>query len=208
MSNYYINGIQQIGLGNNDVYATWQWYIDHFNFDLPIFDEEAEAALMLPYTDGKPRSRHAVLALNYQGGGGLEIWKHTSFEPRASKNKILPGDLGIYASKIKVTDIQSSFQLLKSKSLNVLTPIIENSNGGYFYMKDLNGNVIQVVEATDWHKKKNWHSGGISGAILGVSDINKAIPFYRDILGYDQIIIDETGLQEEFSLLGEGKTHL
>jgi catechol 2,3-dioxygenase-like lactoylglutathione lyase family enzyme len=206
MSKYYINGIQQIGLGNNDIYATWQWYIDHFNFDLPIFDEEAEAGLMLPYTDGQPRSRHAVLALNYQGGGGLEIWKHTSFEPRPPKHYILPGDLGLYASKIKVKDIASTLELFKAKNLNVLSSIFKGVGGDYFYMKDLNGNVIQVVQGADWHQTKDWHSGGISGAILGVSDIEKSLPFYQEILGYDKILVDETGLSEEFATLDNG-TH-
>ena len=83
MEDYIISGIQQIGLGNDSVYDTWEWYRKHLGFDLPIFDEAAEANLMLPYTGGQPRSRHAVLAMNYAGGGGLEMWQHTSRTPLA-----------------------------------------------------------------------------------------------------------------------------
>ena len=57
-----ISGIQQIGLGNIDVYKTFAWYRRHFGMDVQIFDEAAEAGLMLPYTGGEPRSRHAVRA--------------------------------------------------------------------------------------------------------------------------------------------------
>ena len=41
-----------------------------------MFEEAAEAKLMLPYTNNQPQSRHAILALSGQGGGGLEIWQY------------------------------------------------------------------------------------------------------------------------------------
>ena len=49
---------------------------EQFGMDCRIFEDEAEAKLMLPYTGGEPRSRHAVLALNLQSGGGFEIWQY------------------------------------------------------------------------------------------------------------------------------------
>ena len=49
-SQVIISGIQQIGIGNTDVYRTWNWYRKNLGLDVPIFDEAAEAALMLPYT--------------------------------------------------------------------------------------------------------------------------------------------------------------
>jgi len=185
MSKYYINGIQQIGLGVTDIYPSWQWYIDHFNFDLPIFDDKAVADLMLPYTDGQARERHAVLALNYQGGGGLEIWKHLSFNPRGPSSMVNPGDLGIYAPIIKVKSITRTFEHLKSKGLKV-GPIDYGDLAG-FYTQDLYGNRIKIMEAKTWHTNLRLHSGGIMGAVIGVSDLNKSIDFYKKVLGYDVI---------------------
>ena len=72
-----INGIQQIGIGNRDTYKAWKWYRKAFKVDIPIFDEAAVAGLMLPYTGGEPRERHAVLAINIRGGAGFEIWQYT-----------------------------------------------------------------------------------------------------------------------------------
>ena len=43
-----------------NVEEAWKWYIKHFGMDCRIFEDEAEAKLMLPYTGGQPRSRHAV----------------------------------------------------------------------------------------------------------------------------------------------------
>jgi len=69
MKGYVIGGIQQVGIGVRDLSEAWKWYIENFGMDCRIFEDEAEAKLMLPYTGGKPRSRHAVLAINLQGGG-------------------------------------------------------------------------------------------------------------------------------------------
>ena len=66
-----ISGIQQIGIGNPYVHEAWKWYRIHLGMDIRIFEEAAEANLMLPYTGGQPHKRHAVLAINLNGGVDL-----------------------------------------------------------------------------------------------------------------------------------------
>ncbi len=63
MKGYILSGIQQMGIGVTNVEEAWKWYIDQFGMDCRIFDDEAAAKLMLPYTGGEPRSRHAVLGI-------------------------------------------------------------------------------------------------------------------------------------------------
>jgi catechol 2,3-dioxygenase-like lactoylglutathione lyase family enzyme len=199
---YYINGIQQVGIGVNHVYKAWDWYKKYFHFDLPIFDEAAEAKLMLPHTDGLPRTRHAILALNYQGGGGLEIWQHTSFESKAPDFDILPGDLGIGILKIKVKDIQNSFDYFTKEGLNLLTNVVVDPIGRpHFYLKDPYNNLIEIVQSNDWHADKNLHSGGVYGAVIGVSDMDKALQLYKDLLKYEVIVSDTTGTFDDYDLL-------
>lgn len=208
MKNYYINGIQQIGLGVSNLYPSWQWYIDHFGFDLPIFDEEATANLMLPYTEGLPKSRHAVLALNYQGGGGLEIWNHTSFTPRPPKQKVKPGDIGITATIIKSKDIETSFTYLQSRNVTILTEIGTDEPNNYFYVEDPYSNIIKIVAANDWHKDRGLHSGGIYGCSIGVSDMDASLSFYQDILGYDKVAYEHEGQVKAYAEMGlEGEYH-
>ncbi|MBC8047844.1 MAG: VOC family protein, partial [Fimbriimonadaceae bacterium] len=91
-----ISGIQQIGIGNPFVHEAWRWYRTKFGMDVKIFEEAAEANLMLPYTGGMPHKRHAILAINMNGGGGMEIWQYTSRKPVAASFEIQYGDLGIY----------------------------------------------------------------------------------------------------------------
>lgn len=199
MSDYIISGIQQIGLGNTSVYDTWEWYRQHLGFDLPIFDEAAEANLMLPYTGGKPRSRHAVLAMNYAGGGGLEIWQHTSRKALASKTSIQLGDLGIQIIKYKALDVKKAYTDLKNAGITLLSEVYTNSAMlECFFAEDLNGNWIEITEAIDWNKKGISNIGGIVGCTIGVSNIDYSLPFYQDVLGYDQVLSDTT--EEEITL--------
>ena len=87
-----IAGIQQIGIGVPDVHKAFQWYRVHFGMDVPIFEEAAEANLMLPYTGGMAHKRHAILALNMRGGGGFEIWQYTSRTPQPPQFEPALGD--------------------------------------------------------------------------------------------------------------------
>src|SRR3954471_14732037 len=108
-----IAGIQQMGIGVPNVHEAFKWYRQHFGMDIPIFEEAAEANLMLPYTGGKPHQRHAILAVNMKGGGGFEIWQYTSRTPVAPAFQPQLGDIGLYCAKIKTDSIQKSFSELK-----------------------------------------------------------------------------------------------
>jgi len=192
-----ITGIQQIGIGNDAVYDTWEWYRSHLGFTVSIFDEAAEAALMLPYTAGEPRKRHAILALNMMGGGGAEIWQYTSrvgqppsFEPQL-------GDLGIFIAKYKSIDIGRSYAALMN--CNLLSPISTSPTGKkHFYLKDPFNNVIEIIESNNWFNTNRSHSGGVYGAVIGVTNIDESIKFYKNILGYDKVLSDTTGPFEDF----------
>ena len=70
-----ICGIQQVGIGVEDLQTSWRWYNKHLNIQIPMVDDEGVAERMLPYTGGKPQPRHAILAITLRGGGGFEIWQ-------------------------------------------------------------------------------------------------------------------------------------
>ncbi|MDE6694790.1 MAG: VOC family protein, partial [Bacteroidales bacterium] len=131
---FSLSGIQQVGIGVRDVAAAWRWYNEFFGVDAIIFDEKAPAEYMLPYTGGKPLNRRAVLALNLNGGGGFEIWQHRNFEPRAAEFKILPGDYGVYACKIKCRDAVKTHKLYMEKGAQVSPVYKDFLNRDYFYV--------------------------------------------------------------------------
>ena len=205
MKGYIISGIQQMGIGVSNVEEAWKWYINRFGMDCRIFEDVAEAKLMLPYTGGKPRSRHAVLALNLQSGGGFEIWQYKDREPVKIKEEIRIGDLGINACKIKVKDIQATLSAYRKEGISVPVRTSEDPSGKMtFFMKDPYGNIFQLVEATDWFMNENKSSGGSCGAVIGVSGIEKSRVVYSDILGYDDVIYDTTGIFQDLKDLPGG----
>jgi catechol 2,3-dioxygenase-like lactoylglutathione lyase family enzyme len=198
---FIISGIQQVGVGVKNADEAWTWYRRHFGVDVPVFVEEAEAKLMLPYTDGLPRSRYAIMAINMQGGGGFEIWQYTSREPQPSTFEIQIGDLGIFSTKIKSPDIQQAYQELQAKGVELMTEIHQVEQGpANFFVRDPYGNIFQVTEANDWFQQRGEATGGVSGAIIGVSDIDASLKLYRDILGYDEVVYD---VEDSFDALKE-----
>lgn len=205
MKDYVISGIQQMGIGVLNLKEAWDWYINHFGMDCRVFEEEAEAKLMLPYTGGEPRSRHAVLALNLQSGGGFEIWQYKGREPVTILEPIRIGDLGILACKMKTKDIQKTLSSFRANGLSVPDIISEDPSGKMtFFIKDLYGNMFQLVEATDWFRNENKLTGGSYGAVIGVSDIEKSRVVYSDILGYDDVVYDKTGVFHDLAGLPGG----
>jgi catechol 2,3-dioxygenase-like lactoylglutathione lyase family enzyme len=205
MKGYIISGIQQMGIGVTNVEEAWKWYIDQFGMDCRIFEDEAVAKLMLPYTGGEPRSRHAVLAMNLQSGGGFEIWQYKGRDPVKIKEEIMIGDLGIIACKIKAKNVQESLSLYQKKGIQVPAVAVEDPSGKRtFFLKDPYGNIFQLVEATDWFRNEKKGTGGSYGAVIGVSDIEKARVLYSDILGYDEVVYDTKGIFSDLAGLPGG----
>ncbi len=209
MKGYSIGGIQQIGIGVENVREAWKWYIEQFGMDCRIFEEEAEAKLMLPYTGGKPRRRHAVLAVNLQSGGGFEIWQHTGRKPEYIKEEISLGDLGITACKMKVKNISEAYSFYKKNNLSLLgEPLPDPSGNKTFFLKDPYGNIFQMVEGNNWFLNAGKVSGGSYGAMIGVSNIEKSKRLYSDILGYDVVACDSTGVFPDLAGITGGNNTL
>lgn len=184
----FISGIQQAGVGVRDVKAAYAHFSKLFGTDIPVFEEAATAGLMLPYTGGQPRTRHAILALNLRGGGGLEIWQYTSREPQPPSDPIRLGDLGIFMLKMKTSNIKKAFTHVIDHGGKVLSEITASINGKkHFYMQDHYENLYEVVEQKDWFASGPGVMGGVCGAVLGVSDLQKAKLFYSTLLGFDSI---------------------
>jgi len=197
---YIISGIQQVGVGVRDADEAWAWYRRHFGVDVPVFAEKAPARLMIEYTGNKVRNRYAILALNLQGGGGFEIWQYTCRQGEAPASPPQLGDLGIFAVKIKCPSLTAAYRELASAGVQLLTQPQEGACGKSAFVQDSYGNIFQLVETDDWFQRRQQLTGGIYGVIIGVSDIDRALTLYRDVLGYDQLVCDETGV----SAMAEG----
>lgn len=201
-----INGIQQLGVGVENLNEAWKWYREHFSMDIRMFEEEAVAELMLPHTEGKPRARHAVLALNMRGGGGFEIWQHKGKKPEPPKFEIQPGDLGINIGKIKTDNISATYHTFRQSGLEILTSIQKDPvKNDHFYLKDLFGNLWEIKSEKEVFRKERSVSGGVVGAVIGVKNMEESLRVYRDILQYDEVVYDITGTFNDMKDLPGGK---
>ncbi len=203
-----ISGIQQVGIGVTDVSAAWEWYRRALGFDVPVFDDEGVADRMQRYTGGRPRNRHAVLAVNLQGGGGLELWQYTTRRPMPPLFRVTAGDLGVFELRVKTRDIGAALNHIKENKAEVLGYIDTTPEGvRAFHLSDPYGNLIRVEEHPDVFMNTPSPVGGVIGAVVGVTDTEKSIVFYRDILGYDTVIYDKTGVFGDLKPLpGGGET--
>ena len=204
-----ISGIQQVGIGVSNLYEAWNWYLENFGFDIRVFEEEAVAELMLPYTGGQPQSRRAALTLNLQGGGGFEIWQYTKRQPKKPENIPAFGDLGIFAAKLKCRNAQKAYNKFLNNGVTLLSEVHTCPAGtNNFFVLDPYGNVFNVVESNFWFKDEKKLTGGTYGAILGVSDIVASKKFYSTILGYDEVVYERTGTFRELARINGGEQNI
>jgi len=202
-----INGIQQLGVGVENLQKAWKWYREHFSMDIRMFEDVATAELMLPHTGGKPRERHAVLALNMQGGGGFEIWQHKGKKPERPGFEIQVGDLGINIGKLKTDNINKAYQKFSAEKLNILGEIAKDPAGNeHFYLKDNFGNLWEVKHEHEVFRREKSVNGGVLGAVIGVEDLDESLKVYRDILKYDKVVYDKTDIFSDLSVLPGGNS--
>lgn len=193
MDSFMISGIQQIGVGTTDFRKSWNWYIEMFGIDVKILEDDTVAERMLPYTGGKPQQRHACIAVNLQGGGGFEIWQYSKRKPEPCPFTIAAGDLGVFAAKLNCSDVNAFYRQIASKWADCTVPEILPDGTPCFYVKDLFGNVFQIVQNRNVFINQGKLTGGMAGAVIGVSDMEASARFYREILGYDTVLCDATG---------------
>ena len=209
MKSKIICGIQQLGIGVNDFVEAWKWYYDIFGYDVKIVDDEGVAERMLPYTGGKPQPRRSGIAVNLRGGGGFEIWQPKGRELNYLKEPVKLGDLSILIGKIKTGDIEAAYNTFINKGVDVISEIVAAPTGQrHFFMKDPYGNLFQVEHDDYVFINEKKPTGGANGAVIGVSDMEKSLPFYRQLLDYDKVVFDQTAVFDDLKSLPNGEGRL
>jgi catechol 2,3-dioxygenase-like lactoylglutathione lyase family enzyme len=207
--NKKICGIQQVGIGYKDIKESWKWYRKYFGMNVPVFEDVAEATLMTKYTGNKVYKRHAILALNMQGGGGFELWQYQNRKPLNPTQPIKIGDFGIQIVKIKSRDIHKAYHFFEQEKLQLKSQLLENIDGKkHFFVEDPFGNIFEVIESNNWFNENNHVTGGVCGITIGVSNINESLKLYKNVLGYHDVIFDEIGCFDDLKGLNDGNTQV
>lgn len=193
-----ISGIQQVGIGVASNPHAKAYYSSLFGMSALVFDEKAEAPLMTDYTGGVVQSRYASLTLNMKGGGGFEVWQYTSRTPQPAATPVKFGDLGTFSVKMKTPDIQKAhahFSKLMPAAVTAIAKAPDET--AHFWLTDQYGNIFNIVEEhTDWFSFKKGVTGGVAGAVICVSSIQKSLDFYKNAIGLSLVYQTEDSLED------------
>ena len=201
-----INGLQHIGVAVRDMDSSLKFYRKFFGLDIPFFDSVQPAPLMDYYTRNNTITKRASMIMNLQGGCAIEVIRPTSFEPQPAVNSIQVGDLGIFITQVKCKDINKTFEFCKNDNAPGLSELSTDHLGRKtFYINDLDGNIWQYLQGDNWYSVGKHHSGGVIGCTTGVSDINKSMKLYAEILGFDHVVSDTTDVFADWKSLPAGK---
>ncbi len=198
----FISGIQQVGIGVVDADVALPLYRDLLGMEALVFDDVADAALMMRYTGNSVRRRRATLTLNMQGGGGFELWQHLNGTPQLPPTTARSGDIGITAVKINCSDVVAAHQRLSGMRKCTVGEIVKDAKGDpHFHVCDPFGNSFEVMVAEERFSKTCHATGGVGGVVIGVSDIARSLPLYRDVLGISEVVSDTRTFDENGSAL-------
>jgi len=206
---YTIHGIQHLGVGVPKHAEAWKWYRKFFGLDIPLFNDEADAALMTIYTNDEVICKRAAMVLNLKGGCAMEVVCPTTFKARHADIAHQLGDLGIYIGTVKAPDVRKAYQFYKDNGVALVSEIAVMPNGWEtFYLKDPNGLLFQILPDAETYTNSRHVTGGTAGCSIGVSNMKKALKFYS-IFGYDETIYDESGSFDDWRNLpgGSGSYH-
>lgn len=185
----YLSGIQQIGIGVQNAEEAMHLYNDVFGMNVLVFDDEAQAKLMTQYTGNTVYNRRAILTMNLKGGGGFEIWQYKDRKPKEATCKL--GDIGIYAAILKSHNLSESHtRLQENRSVTISEIQNKESQPEYFWVTDQYNNSFKIIASSNWFQDKKTDIGGVVGAVIGVSDMEKALHFYQKVIALDEVIYD------------------
>jgi catechol 2,3-dioxygenase-like lactoylglutathione lyase family enzyme len=201
----YINGIQQVGIGITDAAGAFNWYRKVFGMNILVFKDTATATLMKQYTGNVACERHAILAMNLQGGGGFELWQYATRKPVLPATQPVLGDLGIFSVKIKCRDIYAAYTSFQSAGVQLITPVVTHPYGcKHFFVQDPYNNFFEIFEARAFFSHTNHVNAGVSGVLIGVSDMERSVAFYKNVLGYTQVLYSSEGRFDDWAALSSG----
>lgn len=211
VANKYVGilGLQHIGVGVNSHEQSWHWYRRFFGMHVSLFNAESEAPMMSPYTNGFTVNKRAAMILNLQGGYAMEVVQLLSPAPASPAFEVQLGDLGIFMAHIKARNIHRAYRFHQGAGSHLLGHLDKAPDGTLtFCVSDPSGNVFQVLQGEDWFHKSKEFSGGARGCTIGVSDMQHSLSFYGHIMGYGDVLYDETGVFPDWNYLPGGKSKL
>jgi catechol 2,3-dioxygenase-like lactoylglutathione lyase family enzyme len=157
-----ILGIDHVGLGVRDMKRMTSFYADVFGLEIVASIPEGDH----PAIRGLLRSPTAVhsscLLASRAGGLTLALFQQVDPPPRPIRSDHRYGDIGVAKLRFFVADLH-----------------------GFSYVSDPEGNLIELSNAP---KPPSGAGPVLSSVGVAVTDLDRSLAFYRDVLGLDTML--------------------
>lgn len=189
--------MQHYGFGVADRDRSWAFY-RKLGFDVPMSLNQSHASRMEPLVGGD-YERKVVIAANLLGGATIELYQYLSTDPRSFPVNWRWGDPGMSASALKVPDINLALALFADTPETILSgplPWLAKPDWKAALIKDPDNLLIYLIEIPDMRYSLRQNGERVGGAIfptIAVTDMERSLSFYRDILDYKEIVYDWKG---------------
>lgn len=192
-----IEAFQHVGIGVASAKRSHDFYRKVMGFTIKLNDHEEEMEQMVSII-GSLESMRIIMAMNPRGGGVVEIVEHTSSKPRPLPEDARWGDIGYLAMGVGAYGLDGLLPSLESAGVDVVTPVIDLGieRGGAWrsaFIRDPDGLLIELLETPALAARGGKpRTGGFSHVSVGVRDMDEALTFWNDIVGYD-VVVQDTG---------------
>jgi len=201
-----ITAFQHVGMGVHDIDRTYDFYRNLMGFRVKLSDQKEYMDEMTPIIGALVEMR-VIMAMNVAGGAAIELVEHTSTRPKEPEEALQWGDIGYLELGLKAYHLDDLYLDLKSKGVEFITPVrgMELSSGGterYAYLKDPDGLLVQLVEEPGGKRPV---VGGVRHVAIGVTDMDRSRQFYRDVLGFSELMHEFKGHMPELDDVTGGR---
>jgi catechol 2,3-dioxygenase-like lactoylglutathione lyase family enzyme len=195
-----IHGVSYVGIGVSDIEESLTFYRDILGFKEVLFDYEG--ALSEPdFAPGTGEVKARVVMLRNPNvtpiaQGMIELVQvlppHVA-HPQTAEYEW--GNIGIAEVCQDVRNIEEVSRVMVEKGFKIVMPIAYAILSGeelkYCYFRSPERVLLELIE---WHMYKEFGGtprlNAINHIAIGVTDLEKSLRFYKDILGFKEVIFD------------------
>jgi catechol 2,3-dioxygenase-like lactoylglutathione lyase family enzyme len=210
-----ISGLHHVSIGVSDLKRSLPFYQEVLGFKKKLFDITWKDSAM-GQVIGRSVKIRSVLLANDIGGGAIKLVQlfadyegHIGHKARPIPSDRRWGDAGHLEVAVEAGDIERTYRELKGKNVEfLLSPqhwyIPGTLEGRYFYLKDPDGVLVEVIDGS--RKEESVEYSGVYGlnhTAIGVTDMERSLEFYRDMLGFEVLINHKGTWPGEAVIVGE-----
>ncbi|MEW6442229.1 MAG: VOC family protein [bacterium] len=200
--------LQHVGMGVSDARASYGFYRERLGFDLKLVDWQGRSEELVPFI-GELAEVRIIMALNPLKRGAVELVKLVSTPSHRNRDRW--GDIGYLASGYRATNLAALAREWEKLGIAFEVPVqsIRLADGRrreFAFLRDPDANLVELVDSTPDTPCRPAVTG-LTQVTIGVRNLDRALVFYRDVIGYDKVLYEASGRASAFDPLLRGQVN-